>query len=152
MFAQHTDVSKLIKRYYGDVNGVDFYGASLEENGNLHISLGYDSGFIITGENDGYSVKDIIFYINLNSIFKPARNIFKKIPNAKSIKVYFVSFEDVRDDYGNLLRKDKKIKCEMELTREKASLLNWTHIEELLITSWGGIGNDELIHYLDNVK
>ncbi len=60
---------------------------SLEENGNLHISLGYDSGFIITGENDGYSVKDIISYINFNPIFKPARNIFKKIPNAKSIKV-----------------------------------------------------------------
>lgn len=147
--AQYRDVSKLLKPLYKEVNGADFYGASIEPNGMLHITLEYNSTWAIIGAGNGYSAEDIMLSVDVSAIFKPARNIFKKLPEAKTMNVYFVVFEEVRDKYGNLSGKNKKILCKLTLTREKDRLLNWGHIDDLLTASFMSPTAKALLPYLD---
>lgn len=152
VFAQEKNVSKLIKGYYENVHGADFYGASLDSNKTVNITIGCNLMWVATGIDRGFSTLDMLRSTCVEAIFKTARNIFKQIPESKIIKVYVVTFDDVRDEYGNISGKKKTIKVRLGLTREKANKLNWAHINDLAFASIIESNSKELIKYLDDFE
>ena len=90
MFSQFKDVSRPVKECLQKVGGIDFYGASLETNGTLHITVGYNSLWDMYNQENGNSLENILFATDFRVIFNPARDIFKKMPNAK-IKISSIS-------------------------------------------------------------
>ncbi len=152
MFSQFKDVSRPVKECLQKVGGIDFYGASLETNGTLHITVGYNSLWDIYNQENGNSLENILFATDFRMIFNPARNIFKKIPDAWMIKVYFATFEDMRDEYGNLKGKKKRILTILSLSREKANLLNWKYVNDLVAASFITPQTKELLPFLDGFE
>jgi hypothetical protein len=161
LLGQPKDVSKIVKGQFTDNisditfvgSETKFIGATLDTDDILYITLVMDesyvasSGFVAKAYSMNYSPSDTRYEIVLESIFLPARKILEKVPQAWEIRVYFATFDTVRDSYGNNAGVDKKIICYMGLTRDKIQKLNWSHVEELL----KGVKShhDELLTYLD---
>jgi hypothetical protein len=55
---------------------------------------------------------------SLENIFKPARDIIKKILAAKIINLYIATISKIRDLYGNENSIEKTIYCKLTLTKE----------------------------------
>lgn len=150
--SQYKDVSKPIKECLKKESSIDFYGASLETNGTIHITVEYNPTWIMISRSEGRSLENILFFIDFKIIFKHARDIFSKVSEAKIIKLYFASFEEARDQYGNLKENKKKILMMLSLSKEKADHLNWEYVDHLVNKAFLVPQTKELLPFLDSFE
>lgn len=148
---QTKDISNSVRQYFSSEIAF-FKGASVDGKNEIHITLVLNEQsykwsiaavemFGVTETYEGLRLENA-----LKCIFKPARNIFKKVPSAKAINVYMVTLEDIRDSYGHKTSDDKTVHCQLSLTKETVARLDWSYINKLLGSYKQ---NDELKRYLD---
>ncbi len=148
---QSTDISKSIRQLFSSKTAF-FKGASIDDNNEIHITLELNEQSykwsipVVEMSGGSVTVENIRLENALDCIFKPARNIFKKIPKAKSINVYIVTLQEIRNSYGHKTGNDKTVHCQFYLTKDSVEKLDWRYIQTLV----GNFRtNDELKGYLD---
>ncbi|KAF0140161.1 MAG: hypothetical protein FD122_2668 [Stygiobacter sp.] len=83
--------------------------------------------------------------------FTSVRAILKTFPSVQLVRFYYVTFEKVRNKYGDLLEEIKIIKNMIGITRWAVEKINWEYIEENLKPIMGYGDVDELYDMLDEI-
>lgn len=126
-------------------------GACVDEVGTFHLTGKLDGISHLALASLGFDDARIKMIQTLEPFFTSVRAILKTFPSVQLVRFYYVTFEKVRNKYGDLIEERKIIKNMIGITRRTVEKINWEYIEENLKPIMGYGDVDELYDMLDEI-
>jgi len=130
-------------------------GACIDASQTMHLSLTMNSKYSIVLIGSGLSKEKTVLTQTMMPYFTSVEKIYKKYPDLKDYKMYFIYFEELIDEFGNSSGNKKKIMASLGMTRETAQKVNWDYVKKNLKSSIWLNNRDELkrfVNMLDSFK